>query len=97
MRVPYFRAKDKDTGLVVEGFYFEYPATAYCFAEDYKDFKVPIIPCIVTSRMTDWGLPNQPMLVSNIDRSTLEQIGYVETENEYYPPVEGDYIIRKSE
>lgn len=92
MKVPYFRAKDKDTGLVVEGFYFEYPATTYCFAEDYASFKVPLIPCIVSYRMIDWGLPNQPILCNPIDKDSLELIGYIDTETDYYNPTEGKWV-----
>lgn len=36
MKVPYIKAIDKDTGKEVQGFYFEYPETSYCFTEDYE-------------------------------------------------------------
>lgn len=68
-----YRAKDKDSDHWFEGYYFEYPETTYCFEEDYKAFPVKQIPCLVSHRMTDWGLPNQPILV-RIDPDTLEVI-----------------------
>lgn len=92
VRIPYVQAKDKGTGRYIKGFYFEYPSTEYCFSEDYDNFKVPLIPCIVSHRMTDWGLPNQPILCSTIDKSTLEVIGYVDTETDYYNPAEGKWV-----
>lgn len=96
IKVPYFEAKDKDTGFLTRGFYFEYPSTTYCFSEDYnKEPKVKLIPCIVSYRMTDWGLPNQPVLTSPIDKSTLKLIGYIDTDNDYYVPdnyIGGDIV-----
>jgi hypothetical protein len=85
MKIPYFKAKDKDSDRIVEGFYFEYPETTYCFSNDYEIAKCKLIPCIVTHRMTDWGLPNIPQLVT-IDKSTLEKIGYIEIDNDIYIP-----------
>lgn len=87
MKIPYFEAKDIDTGIICCGFYFEYPETTYCFTDDYKkDPKVKLIPCIVTHRMTDWGLPNEPQLVRPIDKSTLKLLGFIDTDNNYYIP-----------
>lgn len=77
MKIPYVRAIDKDTGRTYEGYYFEYPRTTYCCRECKE-----IIPCLVTYRMVDWGLPNEPQLVSNIDTKTIELICYVDTDKE---------------
>lgn len=85
MKVPYFRAKDKDSDRIVEGFYFEYPETTYCFSTDYATEKCKLIPCIVTYRMSDWGLPNVPQLAT-IDINTLEQIGEIEIGQKVYIP-----------
>lgn len=76
MKVPYIRAKDKDTGVVYEGFYFEYPKTTHCFVNENRN--VPTVHCLVTHRMVDWGLPNEPVLVTNIDMDSIEIIKYVE-------------------
>lgn len=65
-----YRAKDKDSDHWFEGYYFEYPETIYCFESDPKP---KMIPCLATYRMTDWGLPNVPVMVT-IDPSTLEEI-----------------------
>lgn len=92
MKIPYFKAKDKDSDRIVEGFYFEYPETTYCFSNDYERCGVKLIPCLVTYRMTDWGLPNIPQLAT-IDKSTLEKIGEIEIENDNYIP--DTYIIKE--
>lgn len=86
MLIPYYEANDEDTGHYVRGFYFEYPQTTYCFSEDYQKFPVKLIPCIVSYHMVDWGLPNQPTLCSPIDKSTLKQIGWIDTNNNTYCP-----------
>ena len=86
MKIPYYKGIDKDTGKMVEGFYFEYPRTTYCFSSMMHP--IEIIPCLVFWQPTDWGLLNQPMLCQNIDKSTLELIGYIDTDNEQYIPKE---------
>ena len=63
-----YRAKDKDSDHYFEGYYFEYPETTYCFKSDPTP---KMIPCLATYRMTDWGLPNVPGMVT-IDPETLE-------------------------
>ena len=88
MKVPYYKAIDKDSRYEVKGFYFEYPSTTYCFDIDYQKYPVKIISCLVYDEMSDWGLPNRPMLCQNIDKSTLELIGYIDTDNEQYIPKE---------
>lgn len=91
MRIPYVKAKDSESDNVVKGFYFEYPETTYCFKEDYeREPKVKLIPCVMTYKMTDWGLPNVPMIYIPIDKSTLEIIGYIDTDNDFYIP--GNYV-----
>ena len=88
MKIPYVKAIDKDTNKEVKGFYFEYPSTTYCFSNEYNNCPVKLIPCIVFHQMTDWSMPNKPMLCTNIDKSTLELIGYIDTENDNYIPSE---------
>lgn len=78
MRVPYIKAIDKDTGKEVQGFYFEYPETSYCFTEDYEKNPVKMISCVVFYTMTDWGLPNKPMLCQNIDKDSIKLIKYID-------------------
>lgn len=80
MQVPYIKAKDKDTGVEWEGFYFEYPSTTYCLGDENKN--VPLVHCLVSYRTTDWGLPNRPILVSNIDTDSIEVIKYVDINTE---------------
>jgi len=88
LRVPYYRAKDKDSDTYFNGFYFNYPQTTFCFSEDYhKGKKVILQHCLATYRSTDWGLPNVPCMVT-IDISTLQKIGEVEASDEFYIPEE---------
>lgn len=65
-----YKAQCLCTGQEAIGYYFEMPATTYCFEEDYKDNPVPIRHYLVGCRMTDWGLPNEPVLYE-IDVNTL--------------------------
>lgn len=82
MKVPYFRAKSLE-GELVKGFYVELPETTYAFKEDYDSAPVSLIPFLVGYRMTDWGLPNRLVAV-RIEKSSLEQVGFVETGIEYF-------------
>lgn len=87
MKVPIYKAHGDDTDREFKGFYFAMPETTYCFSEDYKNHPVKIKHFIVFDEMTDWGLPNQPR-IATIDPSTLEQIGWVETNVDIYNPSE---------
>ena len=92
MKVPIFRAHGDDIDRDFEGFYFAMPETTYCFSDDYKNVPVKIKHYIVFHEMTDWGLPNQPKIVT-IDPSTLVQVGFVDTEDGNYIPgkwIKGD-------
>ena len=77
-RLSFIKAIDKDTGKEVQGFYFEYPETSYCFTEDYEKSPVEMIPCVVFYTMTDWGLPNKPVLCQNIDKDSIKLIRFVD-------------------
>lgn len=88
MKIPYFKAKSL-SGIEVQGFYVECPETTYAFKEDYDKNPVKLIPHIVGYRMTDWCLPNQ-LTVVRIDRDTLEQVGFVDTDVEYFN--QGDWV-----
>jgi hypothetical protein len=90
MRIPYYKAIDKETNREVEGFYFEYPETTYAFKSDGP---IKVISCLCSYRITDWGLPNIPTLCNSIDKSTLKQIGWIDTKQDYFTeiiPLEGD-------
>ena len=89
MKVPYIKAIDKDTGKEVQGFYFEYPETSYCFTEDYEKSPVEMIPCVVFYTMTDWGLPNKPMLCQNIDKDSIKLI----TKAPFFRPVPPQFAV----
>lgn len=84
MRVPIVRGIDKDTGKEVEGFYFEYPETTYCMVDDYLMHPVKMISCIMSYRMTDWGLPNEATITRPVDKSSLKIIGYREVGKEHF-------------
>ena len=82
-KIPYFKATIKGGDRTVEGFYFAYPETTYCFTNDYERNPVKIIHCIVTHRMTDWSLPNQAECY-RIEPDTLEHIGWFDADRRVY-------------
>ena len=67
-----FKAKRKDNGEWVEGYYCKINETTYCVEEDYKRFPVPTHHYILVETMTDWGLPNK-FYQFEIDPDTLCQ------------------------
>lgn len=68
MKVPYFKAKDKDSDKIVEGFYFEYPVI-----DDGDTNSI----CIITHQKSAMGFINEPWACS-IDPTTLEFVKYVD-------------------
>lgn len=72
MREILFKAKRKDNGKWVEGYYCKMSETTYCFKEDYERKPVSEHHYILQERMTDWGLPNQIVRIE-IDSETLCQ------------------------
>lgn len=54
-----FKAKRKDNGKWVEGYYCKLDETTYCISEDYERHPVPTHHYILQETMTDWGLPNK--------------------------------------
>lgn len=72
MREILFKAKRKDNGKWVEGYYYKMSETTYCFKEDYERKPVSEHHYILQERMTDWGLPNQ-IVQMEIDSETLCQ------------------------
>lgn len=71
-----YRAKTKDTGRIIEGYYAEYPETTYCFTSDYENHPVRTIHVLMVNEMTDWGLPNR-LVEYEIDPKTLEPVDIV--------------------
>ena len=67
-----FKAKRKDNGEWVEGYYCKLDETTYCISEDYERYPVPTHHYILHETMTDWGLPNR-FLQIEIDPDTLSQ------------------------
>ena len=88
--VPYYEAKDIDSDRIVRGFYFAYPEITYCFTEDYERHPVKIIHCIAYWKMSDWSLPNRPMLCT-IDVKTLKRIGWIVNPTKMYQSTEPWY------
>lgn len=72
MREILFKAKRKDNGKWVEGYYYKMSETTYCFKEDYERKPVSEHHYILQERMTDWGLPNQIVQIE-VDSETLCQ------------------------
>lgn len=85
MKVPIFKAHGDDIDQDFKGFYYAKPETTYCIDEDYKKHPVKMLHYLIITSMTDWGLPNQTKMVT-IDPSTLEQIGFADTEDELFLP-----------
>lgn len=56
------KAKRKDNGKWIEGYYVRQDDTTYCFKEDYEKSPENTKHYIVFDRMTDWGLPNQHLM-----------------------------------
>ena len=67
-----FKAKRRDNGKWVEGYYCKLDETTYCISEDYERHPVPTHHYILYETMTDWGLPNR-FLQFEIDPDTLCQ------------------------
>lgn len=88
--IPYYKAKIKDADRFVEGFYFAYPETTYCFKEDYVNHPVEIVHCVCSHRMSDWGLPNRA-ICHIIDVDTLKQIGWFDQDRLAYGAEEWIY------
>lgn len=80
MREILFRAKQKDKGNWVEGYYIRQDETAYCFKEDYERHPENTKHYIVFDMPTDWGLPNRH-LMAEIDPETLCQYTGVKDKN----------------
>ena len=72
MREILFKAKRKDNGEWVEGYYCKLDETTYCISEDYERYPVPTHHYILQETMTDWGLPNR-FLQFEIDPDTICQ------------------------
>ena len=72
MREILFKAKRKDNGEWVEGYYCKISETTYAFAEDYEKHPIPVHHYILQESMTDWGLPNK-FWQYEIDPETLCQ------------------------
>lgn len=72
MREILFKAKRKDNGKWVEGYYCKLDETTYCISEDYERHPVPTHHYILQETMTDWGLPNK-FYQFEIDPDTLSQ------------------------
>lgn len=68
-----YRAKLINSDREVEGYYFQYPETTYCFTEDYARHPVKTIHCLVFHTMTDWGLRNE-VKMAVIDPETLREV-----------------------
>lgn len=65
-----YKAKGFDNDRWYEGFYFEMPDTTYCVSTDPDTVTESYL---VSHRMTDWGLHNEPVF-ARIDPDTLEEL-----------------------
>lgn len=85
----YCKAKDKDTGRWVEGYYACLPYTIYCFKEDYDANPDNDREYVVSTRMTDWCLPNQPIL-TEIEKGSAKR--YIGTDKNGRKVFDGDAV-----
>ena len=74
MQVPYFRAKDKDSDQIVEGFYCNYPMIKN---PQNDQILTNVVHSIFTYKDGMMGLINEPVACS-IDPTTLEFIKFVD-------------------
>lgn len=74
MQVPYFRAKDKDSDTIVEGFYANFPVVKN---PSESDILANISHGLLTYRNGIMGLINEPVFCT-IDMTTLEFIKFVD-------------------
>ena len=84
----YYKAKDLK-GNWVTGYYACLPYTTYCFKEDYNAHPDNDKHYLITTRMIDWGLPNQVVL-QEIDPLTLCRYVGADKNGEYI--FEGDKV-----
>ena len=81
MRVPYFRAKDKDSETWVEGFYVEFPEHPNINTECKL---IHAIMVIVPEAIGDTF--RNTLSFCTIDVNTLVQIGEIEIGGQYFNP-----------
>ncbi len=74
MRVPIFRAKDKDSNEIVEGFYFEYPLVNSVTSGSINS---NLCHSLITYKPGVMGLINEPTGCT-IDLSTMEFVKFID-------------------
>lgn len=85
MQVPIFRAKDKDSDKIVEGFYCNYPLVKNPQSEQIL---TNVVHSIFTYQDGMMGMVNEPIACS-IDMTTLEFVKFVDV------PCKTEQIILK--
>ena len=75
MRKILFRAKQKDKGNWVEGYYIRQDETTYCFKEDYERHPENTKHYIVFDMPTDWGLPNRHLMAEIVPETLCQYTG----------------------
>lgn len=92
------RAKDKDTGEWMYGYYYHYEDTVFCFEEDYAKLSAagedPRHDAILFDRQGDWGLPNRHMKAEPLVMETLSRRSpfYIEKNRMRSSLYEGDIV-----
>ena len=76
MQIPIFRAKDRDSEQMVEGFYVEYPVANVPNNGDIVT-NTNIAHCIFTHKPGMMGIINEPY-VCTIDLATLEFVKFID-------------------
>lgn len=80
---------------MVFGSYYTCNKTTYCFKEDYDSDPNNTEHYILFDRMTDWGLPNQQLIVDVYSESVGQ---YIEIRDKHNVEIyEGDIILINDE
>jgi hypothetical protein len=74
MQIPIFRAKDKDSDKIVEGFYCNYPLLTN---PNESDIMNNVVHSIFTYQNGMMGMINEPIACS-IDITTLEFVKFID-------------------
>jgi len=75
------RAKTVDNDQWVQGYYLERDQTTYCFKEDYRAHPDNTKHYIAYDWMTDWGLPNEHLLIEVKPETVGQCVGRCDKNN----------------